>query len=243
MIVNASIEARMTSSRLPGKVLMSLNNKPSLQLMIERVSKSQLIDNIIIATTINITDDPIVELCEKLKIKYHRGSEEDVLQRVLDAHKKYNSDIIVELTGDCPLIDPKIIDKCINYYLNNKYDYISNCLERSYPMGMEVEIFSLKLLDKISKLTTRAEDREHVSTYFYKSGKFNISNISAEPEFVWPDLGLTLDTIEDYKLINCIVVYFKDSLFSLNEIIVFLKNNRELLNYNKNIERKNIDGY
>ena len=117
----ASIEARMTSSRLPGKVLMdSIDGISMLEFMISRVKKSKLINKIIVATTINLSDQPIVDLCKKLKISYFRGSEEDVLSRVLNAHKKFKSDIIVELTGDCPLIDPIIIDKIILTYLNNQ---------------------------------------------------------------------------------------------------------------------------
>ena len=106
----ASIEARMTSSRLPGKVLMLADGKPLLQHMIERIQKSKLVDEIVVATTVNASDMPIVHLCEQLGIKAFRGSEDDVLQRVLDAQASVNSDVIVELTGDCPLIDPEVID-------------------------------------------------------------------------------------------------------------------------------------
>ena len=114
----ASIEARMTSTRLPGKVLMpAFNDITMLEFMIKRVQLSHLIDDIVIATSTKTTDDPIIDLCEKLKINYFRGSEEDVLKRVLESHNKMNSDIIVELTGDCPLIDPKVIDEIVNHYL------------------------------------------------------------------------------------------------------------------------------
>ena len=169
----ASVEARMTSSRLPGKVLMeSLPGVSMLEYMINRVKKSNNIDDIIVATTINKEDDPIVELCKKLKVKFFRGSEDDVLLRVLNAHEHFKSDIIVELTGDCPLIDYELIDKIIDVYNNNNYDYVSNSHVRSYPDGFDVQVFSTKLLGEVSLLTKDSYDRENVSSFIYRSERY-----------------------------------------------------------------------
>lgn len=234
----ASIEARMTSSRLPGKVLMdSIEGISMLEFMINRVRKSKLINKIIVATTTNTNDEPIVDLCRKLKINYFRGSEEDVLLRVLNAHKKFNSDIIVELTGDCPLIDPLIIDKIISIYLNNQYDYVSNSHIRSYPDGFDVQVFSTKLLDYVSGKTKLPYDRENVSSYFYRTNEFKIFGDIATKELFWPDLRVTLDDKGDYLLIKNIINNLNPThgnSFRAIDVINYLKKNLHLLELIKN---------
>lgn len=241
MTVNISIEARMTSSRLPGKVLKPINNKPNLEIMIQRVKKAKLVDNIIVATTTNKTDDIIVQWCIENNIDYFRGSENNVFDRVLKTHQHFNSDIIVELTGDCPLLDPMLIDEAISIYLNNSYDYILNDLETTYPVGMGVQVYSLATLLSVStdrELTY--EDKEHVSPYLYTSGKYNIYNIKAPQELTMPELSVTLDTQEDFELIQTICSSFDNFDFSLKEIIAYAKNNLEILNINKDIQRKGL---
>ena len=234
----ASIEARMTSSRLPGKVLMEAHKNISmLEFMLNRVKKSKLIDDIIVATTVNKDDDDIVNLCNKLNINVFRGSEPDVLLRVLEAHKSLNSDVIVELTGDCPLIDPLLIDKVISVFLNSNYDYVSNSHVRSYPDGFDVQVFSLELLDKISNLTNDKYDRENVTPYIYKSDHYSTFAVIADKNEFWPDLRVTLDDKGDYLLIKNIIDYFssnKNNDFSVNDVINYIKDNKELLNLNKN---------
>jgi len=242
----ASIEARMTSSRLPGKVLMqAINGMSMLEFMIQRVKKSQLIDQIIVATTINDTDDPIFNICQKLSINCYRGSEDDVLLRVLNAHKSVNSQIIVELTGDCPLIDPEIIDKVINIYLNNNFDYVSNSHIRSFPDGVDVQVFSFDILKEISIKTKEPYDRENVSSYIYRSGEYSLEAITAGKELFWPELRITLDDKGDYYLIKKIIEYFyanKKFEFSLKDIVNYLKENKQLLELNKDA-RVNVSPY
>lgn len=242
MQINVSIEARITSTRLPGKVLMEIKGKPILQIMVERVKESKFINDIIIATTINKTDDAIVDLAKKIKVGCYRGSEENVLQRVLAAHKEFNSDIIVELTGDCPLIDPLLIDECIEFYLSNKdrYDYVSNCVERSYPDGMDTQVFPMKVLEEVAQKTDNPLDKEHVSRYIYASGEYRIYTIKAQGDLFWPDLGITLDTREDFELIKSIFEHFKDNDFTLRDILKLLRQNKEMLNINKNIKRRSM---
>ena len=242
----ASIEARMTSSRLPGKVLMqAINEMSMLEFMIQRVKKSQLIDQIVVATTINDADDPIFNMCKKLSISCFRGSEDDVLLRVLNAHKSVNSKIIVELTGDCPLIDPKIIDQVINVYLNNNFDYVSNSHIRSFPDGADVQIFSFDILKEISIKTKEPYDRENVSPYIYRSGEYLLKAIIADKELFWPELRITLDDKGDYYLIKKIIEYFYPSKkfeFSLKDIVNYLKKNKQLLELNKDA-RVNVSSY
>jgi spore coat polysaccharide biosynthesis protein SpsF len=240
--INASIEARMAASRLPGKVLMKIKGKPSLELMIERVKKSKLINEIIVATTTNKSDDAIVELCNQLNVKYYRGSEDDVLQRVLEAHQMFNSDIIVELTGDCPLIDPLLIDECVDFYMQycDRYDYVSNCVEETYPLGMAVQIFPIGILEEVAKKTNDPLDREHVSKYIYMSGEYRIYTIKTKGDLFWPDLALTLDTKEDFELINIIYEHFNDNNFFLRDIVRFLQQRPQLLGLNKHVKRKGL---
>lgn len=233
----ASIEARMTSSRLPGKVLFeAINGVSMLEYMVSRLKESQLIDDIIIATTINKDDDKIIELCNKLDLKYYRGSEPDVLLRVLEAHKSVNSDLIVELTGDCPLIDPIVMDKVITSYLKNDYDYVSNSHVRSYPDGFDVQIFSYNLLEQVSQLTTDTYDRENVSSYIYRSSKYSTFAVIAQNNEFWPELRVTLDDHGDYLLIKNIIHHFHSSenvLFSTKDVVEYIKKNPNLLDLNK----------
>ena len=240
----ASIEARMTSSRLPGKVLMkALDDGTSmLEFMIKRVKKSKLINKIIIATTKNKTDQPIIDLCEKLKVDYYRGSEEDVLLRVLEAHKKFESDIIVELTGDCPLIDPIIMDEIISVYLENDFDYVSNSHVRSYPDGFDVQVFSTELLNDVSKKTNYKYDRENVSSYFYRTNEFKIKGVIASKELFWPDLRVTLDDKGDYLLLKNIITNL-NKLHGYNfkaiDVINYLKASPKLLDLLKDVRISN----
>ena len=164
------VQARMTSTRLPGKVLKRVLDKPLLEYQIERLRRAKLADKIVIATTVNDTDQPIIEMCNSLSVSYFLGSEEDVLSRYYGAAKEHYADVVVRVTSDCPLIDPQIIDKVINFYLENsdKYDYVSNCLKRTYPRGMDTEVFSFKALQEAFLSATAHPDREHVTPFIYR---------------------------------------------------------------------------
>ena len=231
----ASIEARMTSSRLPGKVLMLADGKPLLQHMVERIRKVKLVDEIVVATTINDSDSPIVELCNQLGIKVFRGSEDDVLQRVLDAHQSLNSDVIVELTGDCPLIDPEVIDQVVQEYLNSDIDYVSNAHVRSYPDGYDVQVFSFSVLNKVNEKVKSKEDREHVSLYIYKSGEYSLKAVIAEESIRWPELRVTLDNKGDYLLIKNIIetAAREGKEYNVNEVVQYMRKHPELLDLQK----------
>lgn len=238
----ASIEARMTSSRLPGKVLKEINGIPCLELMVNRVKKSKYLNDIIIATTINKEDDEITQWCEKNNIAYFRGSENNVYQRVLDAHIHYETDIIVELTGDCPLLDPILIDETLEVYLKGEYDYVSNCIQETYPLGMAVEVFSLDALKSIkANRELSYMDKEHVSPYFYVSNDYKVFNIEAPKEHYFPELSVTLDTKEDFEMIEKVDAQFDNIDYSLSDIIEVVNKNKQWLQLNEGIHRKGLD--
>lgn len=236
------IQARMGSSRLPGKVLMDLEGKSVLEHVIQRLKNSKMINDIIIATSNKEIDNKIVELCNKINIKCFRGSEDNVLERYYKCAKEYNGDIIVRVTSDCPLIDSKVLDEMLLFYLNNKYKLVTNAgndENRTYPRGLDLEIFSFELLEKAYVNSSQSYEKEHVTPYMYEN-EYNIfyykNNIN------YSNYRLTLDTKEDYLLIKAIYekLYKGDHEFNLNEIIKVLNDNPGLANINKYIKQKNI---
>ena len=223
----ASIEARMNSSRLPGKVLKTIQGETMLEVMIKRVKSSCQIDDIIIATTDNPLDDPIEELCKMLNVKFFRGSEVDVLKRVLEAQKSLGSDIVVELTGDCPLIDPEIIDRTIEMFLKEQplVDYATSIQvpNRLMPDGMDVDVFWLDELDAISKTVFDKEVREHISPYFWQSGNFACAFLNMQKKHIRNKfLRITLDTSEDFERIKDVHEALKyKGIYSLEDILLY----------------------
>tara|TARA_B100000886_G_C20423556_1_gene492762 strand:+ start:1415 stop:2149 length:735 start_codon:yes stop_codon:yes gene_type:complete len=240
----ATIEARMNSSRLPGKVLLKAKDKSMLEILIERLEQVKNIDSIIVATTINPKDNEIANLCNKIGQKFFRGSEDDVMGRVIGAAKSLNADLIVEITADCPIIDPNIIEQIINIYKANSVDYVGNAKVRSYPDGMDTQVFSLKILESSYQMTSNKEDREHVTLHIRNNPNiFSQINVVASPEIYYPELGLTLDEWDDYILIKKIIenFYDKNKFFKCSEIINFLNNNQYLYSLNKHVKRKKLN--
>jgi len=237
----ATIEGRMTSSRLHGKILMPLAGKPALERLIERLKRSKYLDEIVVATTINDSDDPVVKLAKRLGVKYFRGSEDDVLGRVFKAAKSVNGDIIVEVTGDCPLVDWRLIDRGIKEFFERKVDYASNVIRLSYPIGFDVQVFPVAVLAEVNKLTDDPVERTHVSYYIYNHPeKYKLYNWQADKECFWPELRVTLDEQADYEFLNAIFEELlpKNEDFSVYDVINLLKNNTKLLNINKHVKRK-----
>lgn len=242
MYIVAIIEARMNSSRLPGKVLMKAAGIPMLKHLVDRLKKVKLIDEIVIATTTNPKDIEIINFSKKKKIKFYRGSEEDVMSRVIEAAEKVNADLIVEITGDCPIVDTSLVSQMINIFLNNNVDYVNNVDIRSYPDGMDVQVFKLETLKRSSVLTYNQKDREHVTLHIRKNPQlFSRINVVAPDELFWPKLGLTLDEYEDFILLKKIIENFfakKKENFSCRDVLDFLNENEELLKINKKVKRK-----
>lgn len=240
----------MSSSRLPGKVMMEIKGKPTLQILVERLQKSKFADEIIIAATTNTLDEKIEELGEKLGIYVYRGSEDDVLGRVVNAVASVNGDVIVEITGDCPLMDPEVIDFVIEKYIEGDYDFVTNIgyvnnEVREIPIGMDVRVFSFKDLKHISEITDDSEDREHVSLYFFRDGKdkYRLHNVATPKKWKRDyNIRLTLDTREDFELIEKVYNELSkaNENFNLEDILNFFDANKELPEINSNVVQKTI---
>lgn len=239
----ATIEARMTSTRLPGKVLMEAAGKPMLELMVERLRRVPSLDGIVIATTANAADDPIEALARRLGVGIWRGSEDDVLRRVLDAALHHKVDVIVETTGDCPLIDPAAVEECIQVYRRAKVDYVSNTLTRMYPIGMDTQVFATAVLADVARRTNDATDHEHVSLYIYRHPElYTLKNVPAPAPLARPELALTLDTPEDYRLIGAIFadLYPVNPAFSLADVLALLERRPDIAEMNAHVRRKKV---
>ena len=231
----------MSSSRLPGKVLLPAMGKSMLMHLVERLRSVPSIDAIVIATTVNAVDNPIVELANVEDILCFRGSEEDVLGRVIGAGESAQADILVEITGDCPVIDPDLVEQTIQMYLNHSVQYASNSVIRSYPDGMDTQVINFEALKSSALMTNHPLDREHVSRFIWQHPEiFSCINLIAPPSLHWPELGLTLDEETDYKLLVKIIEALAPSnpLFSCYEIISYLRDSPSLLEINKAVVRK-----
>jgi len=239
--VVASIEARMTSTRLPGKVLLPVLGKPILFYLVERLKSVRKIDEIVLATTINPQDDSLEAFAIENNIKCFRGSEDDVLQRVIGAVDSVNGTTIIEITGDCPIVDVELVSQVISLYEHNDVKYASNAHIRSYPDGMDVQVFALDTLIKSSTMTTNSLHREHVSLHIRENScLFPHANLIAPPKLNYPNLGLTLDEPDDYKLLKTLIerLYPLNPLFGCMEVLDLLAENPELLKLNNLVERK-----
>ena len=241
MKIVATIEARMTSSRLPGKVLMPAGGVPMLKHLVTRLEAVTSIQEIVLATTNNKTDDPLVEFAKQENINYYRGSEDDVMLRVIEAAESVNADIVVEITGDCPIIDPQIVEQTIGMFKAHNADYVSNAHIRSYPDGMDTQVFRLETLKRSASMTDDSLDHEHVSLHIRNHHEiFSHVYLIAPPELHWPGLGLTLDEEDDYKLLKKIIEYFgKDNrLFSCLDTCRLLREKKEWIIINDHVQRK-----
>ena len=228
----------MGSSRLPGKVLLPLADKPLLLRMYERVSFAKFAGEIVVALTNEELDNQLVLLCQKNKINYFRGSTLDLLDRHYKAAKKTSAEIVIKIPSDCPLIDPHIIDKVILYYINNreKYDFVSNLHPPSYPDGNDVEVMSFETLEAAWINAKKDFEREHTTPFIWENpDKFRIGNV------VW-ETGLdysmthrfTIDYKEDYEFIKRVYdeLYPKKNRFGLKDILKLLEDKPELKKIN-----------
>lgn len=236
------IQARMTSTRLPGKVLAPVLGKPLLAYEIERLRRCQSV-SIMVATTTNATDDPVAALCETLEVPVFRGSESDVLGRYYGAATKLGVETIVRVTADCPLIEPGVVDRVIARFLSGQgsLDYASNTLQRSFPRGLDVEVFSFAALEQAHREATLPPHREHVTPFFYSQPeRFRLASIVSEQDLSahrW-----TVDTPEDFALARNILeaLYPVKPDFALADVLALLDEHPEWHALNAHIEQVKV---
>lgn len=230
----------MGSERLPNKVLKEVLKRPLLSFLLERIKAVPDVE-IVVATTNKPEDDAIVSLCQKEGIKVFRGSESDVLERYYLAAKENHADVVVRITGDCPCIDPYIVHGVIQFYLKNSFDYVSNTLKWTFPRGMDVEVFSFKLLETTYNEAKNGPEREHVTLYIYNHPeKFALGNYARHTDA--SQYRLTVDTQDDFELIRRLIekLYPSNPKYTLNDIIKVLEEKPEWAQINAHIKQKKV---
>ena len=239
MSIIAIIQARTASTRLPGKVLMKIKGKTVLEHVINRVEAAKNLDDLIVATTVKKEDLEIVKICANLGISVFCGSEDDVLDRYYQTAKLFKAKHIVRITSDCPLHDPHVIDLIIKKYLEGGYDFVTNTIEYTFPDGLDIEVFSFAALKDAWEDAKLPSEREHVTPYIRKSGKFKKRNIYSKKKY--PLYRLVLDYKEDYQFIKEIYEGINKEVFYLDDIIDFLGTNQQLLKINQHFKMN--EGY
>lgn len=236
----AIIQAHMSSTRLPGKIMKDLCGEPALYRMIERVRQSKLLDDIIIATSTLPCDDIIIEKCDEWGVHTFRGSDSDVLSRYWGAAQMYPADIYVRMTSDCPLMTPLEVDNMIEFFLNHDYRYVRSSkpgVGGSYPVGIDSEVFTAELLKEAAEKSSEHYEHEHVTPYMYwKQDSIGLNPYKEDASMY----RLTLDTPEDYKVIKLIyeALYQPGNTFTLDDILDYLKAHPEVVAINSMIIQK-----
>lgn len=233
------VQARMTSTRLPGKVLLPLAGEPMLTRLVERLRRVQRADGIVIATTTNATDDPIAALCSQLGMPCHRGSEHDVLSRYADAARLHGANTVVRITSDCPLIDPALIDQVIAAYEEGGSDYVSNMLPPTWPYGMAVEVFSAAALAQAHAEATQAAEREHVTPFIYwHPERYRLRNVASPVDL--SQHRWTVDTPEDYALVGRLFDHLMPNhpQFTQADVLALLDQHPDWIAINQHIQQK-----
>ena len=234
------IQARMASTRLPGKVLMKLNDKPCLRHIIERCQRAKRIDQIIVTVTDDPKDESIMAYCDLLNIPYYIGKGTDVYNQVLENAKFHNVDLIVEVTADCPMIDPYHIDILVKNFLKRKNVlYASNVFPRTFPDGFDIQVYKTEILDLYNNFVTKPVHRRHVGwNIMTRIDSENIWSLITKDIRSDPKMRLTLDTKEDHEVINKIFTDFGHNHFSFPDVLDYLQYHPELLEINKNVRTK-----
>jgi spore coat polysaccharide biosynthesis protein SpsF len=246
MSVVCIMQARTGSTRLPEKVLKKIKNKTILEHDIDRVLKAKTVDELVIATTEKDEDNVIVDIAKNCSVGYYRGSEDNVLSRYYFAAKKYDAEIVIRITSDCPLIDPQIIDDMVNEFLklrkNENIDYLSNKVKMTFPRGLDVEVFTFDALEKTFLEATQKFEKEHVTPYIYLNPKkFKIKNYENDTDysmFRW-----TLDTEEDFLFIKKIYdhLYNENKMFLFRDVLKYVQENPEISKLNEHVRQKDLN--
>jgi len=237
------VQARMGSTRLPGKIMKDLGGKPLLLRMIERLTKAKKPDKIVIATSTLPEDEKIVQLCKEENFDYFRGSPDDLLDRHYQCAKNFNAKVVSKIPSDVPLIDPNVVDMVFDFYENNDFDYVSNLHPPSFPDGFDVEIFSFEVLKDCWKNSSKDFEREHTTPYIWENPqKFSIGNVLMPGgQDLSQKFRLTIDYEEDYQVISEIFenLYPKNPYFSYVDMINFLEEHPKIANKNNHLNGVN----
>lgn len=238
--IAAIIQARMGSSRLPGKVLEDIAGHTMLVRVINRLRASDLIDEVAVATTVRPQDDAIVAECNRCAVPVTRGNENDVLDRYYRAAKSNNADVVVRITSDCPLIDPEITDKTIDAFLEKRPDYASNTLTRTYPRGLDTEVISYSALSRAWKEARQSYEREHVTPYIVEHPKdFRLLAVTGDEDF--GTYRWTVDTPEDLAFVRAVYSRLSSQpLFSWRDVLRLLEREPSLVDLNGTVAQKAI---
>jgi|WetSurMetagenome_2_1015567.scaffolds.fasta_scaffold00106_7 spore coat polysaccharide biosynthesis protein SpsF len=237
-MIDAFIQARMSSTRFPGKVLKPILGKPMLELEIERVKACRSIDRVVVVTSVAPEDRRIVDICESLQVDVFCGSLDNVLDRFYQAALKFNPEHIVRLTGDCPLLDGKVVDRMVELYLERKCDYGTNCMPPTYPDGLDAEIFSFKSLNLAKSEAFLPSHLEHISLFFEEQPeRFKIVNLANSPDLSghrW-----TVDEPEDFEFVKIIFenLYPLNPSFGMDDVLALLEKRPELVLMNNKFMR------
>lgn len=236
MKIVAIVQARMGSTRLPNKVMKPINGIPMIELLLKRLSKSQEIQEIVVATPLDSKNLPLIEHVKKLGFACEQGSENDVLSRYFHAAKKHQASVVVRITGDCPLVDPALVDKAIQGFKNTKVDYYSNVQQPTFPDGLDIEVFSFKALEQANHETQKDFDREHVTPYLRESSTFKKSGFSHHENF--SGLRWTVDELADFEVVEKVFNHFYPNiLFSWQQVLELQHQHPELFTANQKIKR------
>ena len=240
MHIVAIVQARMGSTRLPGKVLRDLAGEPMLIRVVNRLRRSQLLSNIVVATTTADRDTIIADLCAGHSVDCFRGSEEDVLDRYYQTARIHNAENVVRITSDCPLIDPQLVDEMVAGFLKSEPvpDYMSNTVgTRTYPRGLDVEIMTCSALERAWKEAVEPSEREHVTPYIYRhTHLFDVRSYSNQRDY--SEWRWTVDEPDDLTLIKKIYAHFTHDDFSWTEVIQLLEEHPEWIEINRHVKQK-----
>lgn len=241
MKVVAIIQARMGSTRLPGKVLLDLAGEPMLVRVVNRCRRATTVDQVIIATTTETRDEAIVDLCDSRGWACFRGSEDDVLDRYFQAAKKHQAEVVVRITSDCPLIEPEIIDLTVREFLQDgTLDYVSNTLPpRTFPRGLDVEVMAFEALERAWQEDKNPTWREHVTSYIYRHPeRFALRTVTNDQDY--SHMRWTVDTPEDLAFVRRVYDHFGHDRFSWREVIALLEEHPEWLEINQHVVQKAV---
>lgn len=236
MKVVAIVQARMGSTRLPNKVMRLITGVPMIELLLRRLARAQEVDEIVVATSDADINAPLVAHVESLGVRCFRGSENDVLARYHGAAKSANADVVIRITGDCPLVDPEIVDLCVRKFHETGVDYFSNVAPPTFPDGLDTEVFSFAALDRGFHEATRPYDREHVTPYLRESGQFATASVSHSEDL--SALRWTVDELADFKVISRVFESFAPATdFSWNEVVELEQQHPEMFAENQDLKR------